>query len=115
VAARVLQRRARIIRRVSAAIENARTEWEDGSRRLAAARPDARLLAQVETVLSELRRRVGQTFTIAELVEEYERSERWIWNLIEERAATPGWSRNVVLVEQAAFHAYARGALDYAP
>jgi hypothetical protein len=34
---------------------------------------------------------------------------------VAERAPTPGWPRTVALAEDAAFHAYARGALDYKP
>ena len=50
-------------------LENTRREWEEGNRRLqAAASADRtlyeRLLAEVDLVLEQLRRRVGQTFTL---------------------------------------------------
>ena len=34
---------------------------------------------------------------------------------IEEHAPTPGWARSVSMVSDAAFHVYARGAVDYTP
>ena len=53
-----------------AEVESARREWEEGHRRLheqAREEPQPeRLLGQVDTVIAELRRRVGGTFTIAE-------------------------------------------------
>ncbi len=46
-----------------------RREWEDGNRRLEAERSDPRryrtLVRQVELVIDELRKQVGQTFTLA--------------------------------------------------
>jgi len=36
-------------------------------------------------------------------------------HVVAERAATPGWLGSLSLVEGAAFHLYARGAMDYAP
>ena len=96
-----------------------RREWEDGHRRFnelardPVARP--RLLAQLEAVTDELRKRVGQTFTLEELAAAYSGAERWSREAIAEHAATPGWPRTVSLVEAEAFHRYQRGALDYAP
>ena len=100
---------------MSAAVETARQEWEEGSRRLAAAPSDERLRRQVELLTDELRRWVGQSFTLEQLAAEYQRAERWTREVIEEHGAFPGWPRTLSLVEQAAFHAYARGAVDYAP
>ena len=99
--------------------EIARHEWEDGSRRLEAAREDGRryrqLLDLLELVLDELRKRVGQTYTLRELVAVYADSERWARGLLEERASGPGWPRDLTLVLAAAFDAYQRGAVDYEP
>ena len=96
-----------------------RQEWEEGSRRLEAARDDPRrypqLLALVELVLDELRKRVCQTYTHAELVAAYGESERWAREVLEERAVAPGWPRDFTLVLAAAFNAYERGAIDYEP
>jgi hypothetical protein len=100
-------------------VEVARQEWEEGSRRLEAARDDrlryGRLLELLEFVLDELRRRIGQTYTLAELATAYGESERWAREVLEERAAQPGWPRDLTLVLAAAFDAYQRGAIDYEP
>jgi hypothetical protein len=97
----------------------ARQEWEEGSRRLEAAREDRRryrqLLERLELVLDELRRQLGQTYTLAELVAAYGESERWAREVLEERSTAPGWPRDLSLVLAAAFDAYQRGAIDYEP
>jgi hypothetical protein len=100
-------------------VEVARQEWEEGSRRLEAVHEDRRryrqLLELQELVLDELRKRHGQTYTLAELVAAYGESERWGREVLEERAAAPGWPRDLSLVLAAAFDAYQRGAIDYEP
>jgi hypothetical protein len=103
----------------SFAVEHARQQWEEGHRRLeaemrAGRRADA-LYAQLDAVLTELRRRVGETFTLAELADAYAGSEDWSREAVAERAPSPGWTRAVALVNDAAFHAFARGATDYRP
>jgi hypothetical protein len=100
-------------------VEVARQEWEEGSRRLEAARDDERryrqLVELLELVLDELRKRVGQTYALAELAAAYGGAERWARELLEERAPSPGWPRDLTLVLAAAFDAYQRGAIDYEP
>jgi hypothetical protein len=101
------------------ALDTVRQEWEEGNRRFEdrardpVARP--RLLAQLEVVMDELRKRIGQTFTLDELAAAYEGADRWVREVVEERAAAPGWPRSLSVVEAAAFHRYQRGALDYVP
>jgi hypothetical protein len=99
-------------------VEVARQEWEEGTRRLEAAREDRRrywqLIEQLELVLDELRKRIGQTYTLAELVTTYSESDRWAREVLEERAETPAW-RDLSVVLAAAFDAYQRGAIDYEP
>lgn len=102
-----------------AEVESARREWEDGHRRLREevsrrAQPE-RLLAQVDVVTAELRRRVGGTFTLRELAAAYSGAERWSRGVVAESAPPPGWPGTLSLVEAAAFHEYARGAQDYEP
>jgi hypothetical protein len=102
-----------------AEVESARREWEDGHRRLheqaqQAEQPE-RLLAQVDAVTAELRRRVGGTFTLRELAAAYGRAEVWSRAVVADEAPAPGWPRTLSLVEAAAFHEYARGAQDYEP
>jgi hypothetical protein len=100
-------------------VEIARQEWVEGSRRLEAAREDDRrarqLLELVELLLDELRKRIGQTYTLRELVAAYDESERWAREVVEERAPVPGWPRDLTIVLAAAFDAYQRGAVDYEP
>jgi ribonuclease HI len=104
---------------VAAVLETVRREWEDGYRRFEAASRDPvvadRLRAQLEVVTSELRKRIGQTFTLEQLAEAYERADEWARQAVSEQAPTPGWPRNLAAVEDAAFHLYQRGAVDYAP
>jgi hypothetical protein len=104
---------------VSVVVDVARREWEDGYRRFEAASRDPvvadRLAAQLEVVTGELRRRIGQTFTLEELVALYDRAEAWVRDVVSEHAATPGWPRTLALVEDTAFHLYQRGAVDYKP
>ena len=100
-------------------LEVARQEWEEGSRRLEAVRDDGpryrQLLDLLELVLDELRKRIGQTYTLAELVDVYGDAERWAREVLEARADQPGWPRDLTLVIAAAFDAYQRGAIDYEP
>jgi hypothetical protein len=98
-----------------------RQQWDEGLRRLdtvgAETARGRHLWLLVEAVLAELRRRVGQTFTLAELAYEYEGSEDWIRDVVVR--STPSKSRagirDVALVQDAAFAHYARGASDYRP
>jgi hypothetical protein len=104
---------------VASAVDIVRQEWEDGYRKVEARAGDRqlyqRVLAQVEAILDELRRRVGQTFTLAELTEAYAGADRWSRDVVVERAPFPGWVRTVSEAEAAAFHVYQRGATDYEP
>ncbi len=104
---------------VAVSVDNARREWEESHRRLLEEAHDRdryeRLLAQVEAVSAELRRRIGPTFTLTELAELYAGAERWSRDAVAETRPPPGWARTVALVEGTAFHFYARGALDYEP
>jgi len=97
------------------AVQNARLQWEDGYRRLrehASDRPTyQRLLAQVDVLTGELNRRVGQTFTLAELAAAYDEADRWLLEVLPPGAGAV----QLGLVEDAAFHLYARGAVDYEP
>ncbi len=100
-------------------VESARHEWENGYRRLQSSRGDhdahARLLVQVEAITEELRRRLGSTFTLAELTDAYTGAERWVRDVVSERAPVQNWPRTLATAEDAAFHLYQRGAVDYEP
>jgi hypothetical protein len=99
-------------------IDLVRHEWEDGQRRLEAERGDRdhyrRLLEQVEVVTDELRKRVGGTYSLTELVAAYRDADAWARQEVADRAPGPGWPRDLSIVLAAAFHAYQRGAADYA-
>ena len=100
-------------------LETTRHEWEEGYRRLEAAANDrqryAQLLAELELVLDQLRRRIGQTFTLDQLAASYAGADRWVQEALAERAAAPGWPTRLTTVQDAAFHVYSRGAVDYRP
>jgi hypothetical protein len=100
-------------------IQTARTDWERGFAELEAQKSDrrryARLLDAVDAVTAELRARIGQTFTLQQLVDAYADVESWGRDAVGERAPYAGWPRDLAVVEDAAFHLYARGALDFQP
>jgi hypothetical protein len=101
------------------ALEQTRVEWERGYRRLQeemreSPRGEA-ILAELEAVTAELRRRVGQTFTLAELAGAYRSAEAWTRGAVEDIEPATGWPRRLAAVTDAAFHVYSRGAVDYEP
>lgn len=99
-------------------LENAIYQWEEGYRRLEELgdRPavQARVMRAVEAVRDELRRRIGPTFTAAELADLYGRGTDWCLqvaaSVAPEEAA--GWDPQVIA--DAAFHLYLPSATDYA-
>jgi hypothetical protein len=104
---------------VSTELVSARQDWEQGYQRLVEesrdpARADA-LHAQVDAVGAELRRRVGGAFSLEELARAYRDAEPWIREAVAQRAPSPDWPRTLAMVADAAFHLYARGAVDYQP
>lgn len=103
---------------MSADLESARLEWERAHRDFAeTAREPAleeRVRMQLDAVTAELRRRVGGTFTLRELADEYVVADGWAREALAEQGL-PEWPRTLALVEGAAFHLYARGAVDYTP
>ena len=95
-----------------------RLEWDEAYRRFVDSSRDPvqgeSLRAQLVALTEELRRRVGGTFTLAELVDEYGGADTWSREALSQLAAA-GWPRTLTLVEGAAFHLYSRGAVDYTP
>jgi hypothetical protein len=107
-----------------------RHQWEEGARRLAAEQSDPvryrALAALVDVVADELRRKVGQTFTLAELADAYQGAEDWVRDVVVAASSArdpeapaaggrPAGLRDAALVQDAAFAQYARGATDYRP
>jgi hypothetical protein len=101
------------------AAELARQEWADGYRRLESEREDRRryriLLAQVEAITDELRRRIGSVFTVDELAAEYRRSDAWVAEALAELHPELRYPAGARVATDAAFHLYVRGARDYLP
>lgn len=100
-------------------VELARQHWLDGARRVEGARGDrrrhARLLGGVDLVVDGLRRRIGQTFTLAELAIAYDDADDWVRDALDEQDPDGAVLPEPGTVADAAFHAYARGAVDYRP
>jgi hypothetical protein len=100
-------------------VDAARIDWERAFAELEAQKGDARRYARlqsaVDAVTAVLRARVGQTFTLEELVRAYADVERWGRDAVAERAPYEGWPRDLALVQDAAFYLYARGAQDFTP
>jgi hypothetical protein len=103
---------------VPADLASTRLEWERAYRDLEEVARDPaaadRVRSQLEVVTAELRRRVGGTFTMGELADEYALADVWARHVLAEQGV-PGWPRTLTLVEGAAFHLYARGAVDHLP
>src|SRR5919108_3482466 len=102
-------------------LASARHQWDDGKRRLAEEGLDTarsrHLAVLVDAVTDELRRRVGQRYTLADLAAVYDGAEEWVRDVVV-RAARPKFRagvRDTALVQDAAFGRYAQGASDYQP
>ncbi len=100
-------------------LDLARQQWEQGNRRVEEARacPEvhAYLLTQVDVVTAELRRRVGQTFSLESLAAAYDGADRWALEVLDDARPEDGPPPDPATATEAAFHFYARGASDYAP
>lgn len=100
-------------------LELARQQWRDGNRRLEAARGDrtryGQLVEGADRVVDALRRRLGQSFTLDELAAAYRGADDWILELLEDADPDGTVPLEPGTVADAAFHAYARGAVDYRP
>ena len=96
-------------------VENALFQWEEGWRVLQAVEgPRGRRVADrvVEAVREELRRRIGPTFTAAELADLYGRGTDWCQQVAIDVA--PGLEIDPQSLADAAFWLYLRGASDFA-
>jgi hypothetical protein len=93
-------------------VENALYQWREGERRVANA-PDpaqADLDAAADVVVEELRRRLGSSFVVDELVDLYAEDTDWALELARRHAA----GSDAASVVDAAFARYVREAKDYA-
>ena len=96
-------------------LENALFQWEEGTRTLRAIEePRERRQADrvVAAIQDELRRRIGPTFSAAELAELYGRGTDWCLQVAMD--AAPGLAADSRALADAAFWLYLRGATDFA-
>jgi hypothetical protein len=96
-------------------LETAVHRWQDGDRSLREAPSDRRPVLDFvcERILLELRRRLGGSFSSAELVDFYESGTAWILPLAASLAPESPWAWEATVAD-AAFHRYLRDAHDYA-
>ena len=94
------------------AIENARFQWEEGERTVRFSDEPTRsdLERAVWAVLDEIPRRLGSTFSIAELADLYGSGTDWAEDIAMRNRA----GGDSVAVVDAAFGRYARHASDFA-
>jgi hypothetical protein len=98
-----------------AAVAAARFQWEDGLTRLAEPASPAVRRARariVQAVHDELRRRVGLTFTTAELVRVYDKGSSWYLDLAARVAPREPEAWEPAAALDGAFATYARQASD---
>jgi hypothetical protein len=100
---------------VSYPLANALYQWEEGARELQGIE-DARERRQadrvVEAIRVELRRRIGPTFSAAELAALYAEGTDWALRVAGDVA--PAVEGRAQSLADAAFFAYLRGATDFA-
>jgi hypothetical protein len=96
-------------------LENALFQWEEGRRALQAIEdPRLRRLSDrvVDALREELRRRIGPTFTAAELADLYGQGTDWAQQVAIDVA--PSVDSDAQILADAAFWLYLRGATDFA-
>jgi hypothetical protein len=97
------------------AVAAARFSWDEGLRRLSQPAPPAVARARrriVAAVDDELRRRVGLTFTLADLARAYDGASSWYLDLAARVAPREPASWDPAVALDAAFAAYSRQAVD---
>lgn len=91
--------------------------WQEGLRRLRAAEPSERAVLErvVDECVFELRRRLGASFTTAELARFYEREGiDWAFPVATRVAPAAPEAWDIATVANAAYARYVRSASDYA-
>lgn len=96
--------------------EHAIFQWQEGERRLRAARPPQRASLERVTnrIVADLRRRLGGRFSTAELVALYEAGTDWCLDLAIAVAPDEPDAWDLQTVAGAAFARYLREAQDFA-
>lgn len=100
-------------------LDSAREDWSRGEARLARLRrADSRRVATIDRVVialqRDLRRTVGQTYTMLELHFVYTSSDRWARDAAQRIAPGQSWAQDQTIVD-AVFSQAVRGALDWTP
>jgi hypothetical protein len=96
--------------------DNTISQWREGERRLSKATPEHFPLLQriADTLVVELRKRLGGRFLAEELAELYGKGTSWCLQLAMEIAPEDPWAWDSRTVVDAAFARYLREAVDYA-
>jgi hypothetical protein len=99
-----------------ASFETAIQQWREGQRRAEAADPAQRIAIDrvVDQLVAELRKRLGSTFTTAELVALYDAGTGWCLDIAVVVAPGAPWAWDQRVVADAAFARYVREATDFA-
>jgi hypothetical protein len=104
---------------VDPAIARVRDQWKAGERRAYDMRSWSDKHPVIEHVIDalmyELGRRVGQTFSMKELIATYGSADLWAQQLAIDTAPGKPWAWEMDIVMDAAFHRYSRRASDYTP
>jgi hypothetical protein len=101
-------------------IESMRRDWADGERRLAAARSrDPARAANYDRVVAalrrDLRRRLGQTYSMNDIARVYEGSARWARDVAQLAAPSAAYAHDLGVTADAVFAEAARSASDWVP
>lgn len=100
-----------------AGFETAQQQWREGERRAAGAGPEERHDVErvIDRIVARLRRRLGGSFTVDELVALYEREGTgWTLDIAVQIAPDEPRAWDGRTVGDAAFNRYLREAVDYA-
>jgi len=97
-------------------VQVAMIEWEEGRRRLESLdvppRQERVIRRVVDEIVAELERRLGQVYSLAELVRVYDESTAWCRD-IAQLTTEHVWAHDLSIVQDAAFARFARNASDY--
>lgn len=99
-----------------ASFELVQQEWNQGERRAAALPQPERIAVDrvVDALVKELRRRLGSTFTVDELVALYDQGTSWCMDIAYRIAPGAPWAWDPRTSTDAAFARYVREAQDFA-
>jgi hypothetical protein len=102
----------------SPAVEVAMIEWDEGRRRLEnldlPPRQERVIRHVVDEIAAELERRLGQVYSLAELVRVYDESTAWCRD-VAQLTTEHIWAHDLSIVQDAAFARFARNASDFRP